>query len=89
MSTLVLNYSLWSKFTVNSPHPKFSEHFLAPLLTHYENVYVHIYAFVLQTASDIQMTDSVVFAKFLEDRIGYYVYEYDNLLIITPKYSIF
>ena len=64
MSTLVLNYSLWSKFTVHWPHPKFSEYFLAPLITHYENVYVHIYAFILQTASDIQMTDSVVFANF-------------------------
>lgn len=40
VSTLVLNYSLWAKFTVNWPHPKFSEHFLfpAPFITHYENV---------------------------------------------------
>lgn len=55
MSALVLNYSLWAKFTVNWPHPKFSERFLFPALfiTHYENVHVHIYAFILQTASDI------------------------------------
>lgn len=40
MSTLVLNYFLWAKFTVNWPHPKFSEHFLfpAPFITHYENI---------------------------------------------------